>query len=184
MKLRPHAITLHGDRVTLRPLTEDDWDLLLAWNSDPEVLYYAEGDDVGAYTLVEVQAIYRTVSQTAFCFIIEVGGVPIGEGWLQAMNLSRILDRYPDADCRRIDLVIGEKAYWGRGLGTDVIRLLSAFAFEDQGADLVFGCDVADYNAASFRAFEKAGFSVAARITQPRGKKARVCYDLVRGPSS
>ena len=98
-------------------MTEDDWDILLKWNSDPEVLYYSEGDNITSRNLEEVQGIYRWVSQTAFCFMIEVGGMPIGECWLQRMNLERILEKYPNADCRRIDLMIGEKAFWGQGLG-------------------------------------------------------------------
>ena len=71
----------------MRPMTEDNWDLLLRWNNDPEVLYYSEGDEVYSRTLAEVQAIYRGVSQQAICFIAEVGGMPIGEGWLQRLNL-------------------------------------------------------------------------------------------------
>jgi RimJ/RimL family protein N-acetyltransferase len=64
-----HSITLRSKRVVLRPMTESDWDILLKWNSDPEVLYYSEGDDVQAYRLEDIQGIYRGVSQTAFCFI-------------------------------------------------------------------------------------------------------------------
>jgi RimJ/RimL family protein N-acetyltransferase len=178
VRLRPHSVTLCGERVTLRPMTEDDWDLLLRWNNDPEVLYFSEGDEVCQYTLDQVQQIYRGVSQRAFCFMVEVGGVPIGECWLQQMNLARILDRYPGKDCRRIDLMIGEKAWWGQGLGTDVIHLLVRFAFE-QGADLVFGCDVADSNPASLRAFQRAGFRPEDTLDQPAGAKACRRYDLV-----
>ena len=50
-------------------MTENDWDILLKWNSDPDVLYFAEGDDVNSYTLEQVQQIYRGVSQKAFCFM-------------------------------------------------------------------------------------------------------------------
>jgi len=178
MRLRTHEITLQGPRVTLRPLTEADWPVLHKWNSDPAVLYYSDGRDVSAYTLEQVQAIYRYVSQTAFCFLIELDTQPIGEGWLQQMNLERILQRYPELDCRRIDLLIGEKDLWGQGLGTETIRLLTALAFEQEAADMVWACDVADYNQASRRAFQKAGFVVINEIAQPAGKKARYCYDL------
>jgi aminoglycoside 6'-N-acetyltransferase len=129
MKLRSHTVVLRGPHVVLRPMTEHDWPILLKWNTDPQVLYFAEGDDVSAYTLEQIQEIYRTVSQSAFCFVAEVDHQPVGEGWLQAMNLARILTRYPGQDCRRIDLMIGEKAWWGRGLGTEMIELLTAFAF-------------------------------------------------------
>ncbi|NBD36081.1 MAG: GNAT family N-acetyltransferase, partial [Chloroflexi bacterium] len=122
MKLREHNITLTGKRVVLRPMTEADWPVLLKWNNDPEVLYFSEGDDVGSYSLEQIQMIYRHVSQTAYCFMIEFDGEPIGECWLQEMNLERILEKYPGRDCRRIDLMIGERAFWGQGLGTEVIR--------------------------------------------------------------
>ena len=102
-----------------------DWGLLVKWNSDPEVLYFSDGNDVDSYSLEEVQVIYRGISQNAFMFIIEYGGRAIGECWLQEMNLPRILERYADKDCRRIDLVIGEKKLWGKGLGMETIRLLT-----------------------------------------------------------
>ena len=179
MELRKHKVILQGERVVLHPMTEDDWDVLLKWNSDPDVLYFTEGDDVSVYTLEQVQEIYRGVSQDAFCFIIEVDGNPIGECWLQQMNLERILQKHPGVDCRRIDLMIGEKEFWGRGLGTEVIRLLTAFAFEREKANLAFGCDAADYNPASLKAFQKAGYQVEAEIEQAPGVKARYCYNLI-----
>ena len=55
MKLRKHSLTLPGQRVALRPMTERDWDILLKWNNDPEILYYSEGDDVSSHTLERVQ---------------------------------------------------------------------------------------------------------------------------------
>src|SRR5262249_35709719 len=149
-----------GDRVTLRPMTEQDWDILLAWNNDPVVLYFAEGDHVASRSLHEVRDIYRSSSQNAYTFMIEVEGRVIGECWLQKMNLPRILERWPGRDCRRIDLMIGQKEYWGQGYGTEVIRLLTEFGFEHERADLIFGCDIADYNPGSQKAFEKAGYAM------------------------
>lgn len=163
----------------LRPMTERDWDILLKWNSDPDVLFFTEGDDVDSYSLEQVQDMYRHTSQNALCFIIEVDGSPIGECWLQQMNLERILRKFPGLDCRRIDLMIGEKVYWGQGFGTEVIRLLTSFAIKQAGADLVFGCDIADYNIASRKAFQKIGYRIDAEITQPPNNKARYRYDLV-----
>ena len=97
-------------------MTEEDWNLLLKWNNDPEVLYFSEVDDVASRTLDEVQQIYRCVSQNAFCFIIKVDDQDIGTCWLQQMNLDRILKRYPDCDCRRIDIEIGEKNIGVKGM--------------------------------------------------------------------
>ena len=117
--LRVHDVRLVGPRVVLRPMTEPDWDVILAWNNDPDVLYFSDGDDVRSRTLDEVHRIYRSVCSRAFCFIIEYEDRPIGECWLQEMNLQRIFKRYPGRDLRRIDIAIGEPQRWGRGLGTE-----------------------------------------------------------------
>ena len=178
-QIRPHDVMLSEGRVVLRPMTEADWPLLMMLNNDPEVLYYAEGDDVASRSLDEVQAIYRHVSQAAFCFVIEHDGAAVGDCWLQQLNLERLRERFPGLDCRRIDLEI-EPASWGLGIGGAALRLLVEFAFGREGADAVFACDVADYNGASRRLFERAGFTLFAATDQPPGAKARFTYDLVR----
>ena len=178
MELRTHKFLLKGEHVVLRPMTEEDWDLLLKWNNDPEVLYFSEVDDVASRTLDEVQQIYRGVSQNAFCFIIKVVDQDIGACWLQQMNLDRILKRYPDCDCRRIDIEIREKKYWGKGYGTESIKLLTNFAFESEHTDIVFGCDITDYNHRSLKAFKKARFEIDSKNIQQLRAKAKYLLDV------
>ncbi|MBN2381040.1 GNAT family N-acetyltransferase [candidate division WOR-3 bacterium] len=154
------VITSNGIKVKLRPMTEDDWPVLQKWNTDPEVLYYSEGDDVSSYTPEVVRKIYRGVCANAFCFIVEADDEPVGECWLQRMNLDWILAKHPSKDCRRIDFVIGEKRMWGKGIGTAVVELLTEFGFEHQKADLIFGCSIWDFNSGSQRIMEKAGYEL------------------------
>jgi RimJ/RimL family protein N-acetyltransferase len=182
-QLRQHGVVLEGQtsrgvRIRLRPMAEDDWDLLLKWNNDPDVLYWAEGDDITSRTLHEVQDLYRTVSRTAFCFVIEVGDVPVGECWLQEMNVTRISERHPGLDCRRIDLMIGEKGLWGQGIGTEAIRLLTDFGFRQQSADALFGCFVSDNNPRSYRAFQRVGYQIIETRECDPGGKSRFEYTL------
>ena len=172
LKLREHNVCLKGGLITLRPMMEDDWPLVEKWETDPEVLFWSDGDNVTTRTPEEVRVIFRTVSQQAYCFIIESEGRPIGDCWLQKMNLPEILGKYPGKDCRRIDLAIGEKGLWGKGLGTDVLRVLTKSAFEQEKADIVFGLPES-YNALSRRAFEKAGYTEVMQIPEPPGGKAK-----------
>ncbi len=79
------------------------------------------------------------------CFLAELDGQPVAEAWLQTMNLSRIIETHPGLDCRRIDLSIGEKQHWNKGLGTEIIRALVDFGFAEEKADFIFACDIADY---------------------------------------
>ncbi len=176
-RLRTHEVRLRSGRVTLRPLTEDDWDMVVGWWNDPEIAADADANE-GPYSLGQVQEIMRGISRSAFCFIIEFEGRPVGECWLQAMNLERILRRHPGVDCRRIDIEI-ERTYWGRGIGTAAIRMLVEFGFEREGADAIFAMDVADDNPRSRRAFEKAGFELYDTVPQPSVARASVSHDMI-----
>jgi ubiquinone/menaquinone biosynthesis C-methylase UbiE/RimJ/RimL family protein N-acetyltransferase len=175
--LRGHNVTLTSGNIVLRPMTEKDWDLLLKWNSDAEVLYYAAGGDVTGGSLEDVQDLYRSVSQAAICFVIEVDGKPIGDCWLQRMNMRELIDLFPGQDLRRIDLIIGEKDYWNRGIGSEVIGMLTRFGFEDQHADAIFGL-VEGHNPRSRRAFEKNGYMLHQEHPTD-SPKAEVAWDLM-----
>jgi len=160
-------------------MTEADWNVLLKWNNDPEVLYYSEGGNITSRSLPDMQKMYRGVSRQAYVFMIELYDRPIGECWLQRMNLERVNCRFPGLDVRRIDLTIGEKDWWGRGWGTRIIRLLTRFAFEECSVDILYEPEIADYNPRSRRAFEKNGFVVDQVIPQPEGMKAKAGYDMI-----
>jgi len=176
VELKDHGIVLtsttsKGVEIKLRPMTEEDWPVLEKWNTDPEVLYFSEGDAVTSYSPEMVRRIYRGVCANAFCFIIEVDDKPVGECWLQRLNLDWILKKHPSKDCRRIDLMLGEKDYWGKGIGTTVIELLTEFGFKDQKADLIFGCSIWDYNPGSQRTMEKAGYELYHKRKMEPGSK-------------
>ena len=94
-ELLTHDVVLRGDGVVLRPMTEADWDLLLMWNNDAEVMEFADHDEFKETTLEEVQAHLPLDFYPRHCFIIEVAECPVGEYWLQRMNLERIVDRQP-----------------------------------------------------------------------------------------
>ena len=111
--------------------------------------------------------------------MIEYAGRPIGECWLQEMNLERILKRRPGQDCGRIDITIGEKDYWGRGIGTEAIRLLVEFGFRRAQADAIFGLDIVTHNSRSLRAFQKAGFEPYDAVADAPQEGPRRSFDLV-----
>jgi RimJ/RimL family protein N-acetyltransferase len=174
MVLNTHNYRLTGERVVLRPITEDDWQIIEVWETDPEVIYWADSDPKETRTIEEVQYIFRSVSQNAYCFIVEVENVPIGSCWLQHMNIGEILKKYLDQSCWRIDLALGKES-WGQGFGTDIIHTLTQFAFEHEKADIVFG-GVSDYNERSQRTFIKAGYQPVMKLEDPPGSKAQYTY--------
>ena len=172
MIIKAHDVALSVDNIKLRPMSDDDFDMLLKWNSDEEVLYYAEGNVVESYSLEDIQDIYGSVSQSAFCFIIEVDEIPIGECWLQKMNLKPILEKYPNLNIHRIDLAIGEKEYWGKGIGTKVVRLLTKLGFESETADMIFYMPY-DFNIRSCKTAERVGYKLLDKVVVTDNPKAK-----------
>jgi RimJ/RimL family protein N-acetyltransferase len=168
LALQSHDVTLRGNVVTLRPLAECDWSVLLKWNNDPDVMELADHNAFTECTLLDLQPVYRWISTHAHCFIIEVDGKPIGECWLQRMNLQRIVSAFPGQDVRRIDLMIGEKDLWGRGYGTETIKLLVDFGLYTEQVDAIFGI-VAVGNQRSQRAFKRNGFRLHALVEDDDG---------------
>jgi RimJ/RimL family protein N-acetyltransferase len=77
----------------------------------------------------------------------------------------------------RFGMQIGEADARGRGLGTEVTRLMLDYAFTALGLHNVM-LDVAEYNLAGRRAYEKAGFREIGRRRQADVVAGQV-WDLV-----
>lgn len=180
--IRSHDITLYGGNdgyhIVLRPLSDEHLPYLYKWNAAPEVLYWTEGgEDVPlSYSPEIVHEIYGGISQNNLCFAVEVNGDIIGECWLQKMNLPNVKAMYDETvDVRRIDMAIGEKAYWGKGIGTLFIKMLIDYAFQQEKVD-VLHCFCEDYNVRSKRVWEKNGFKLILTEELPQPQKGKLQY--------
>ena len=60
---------------------------------------------------------------------------------------------------------IGEREYWGKGYGTDVMKLCLQYAFLELGAQRV-SLGVHEYNPRAQRVYEKVGFRLEGRSRQ------------------
>jgi aminoglycoside 6'-N-acetyltransferase len=180
--IKSHEVTLYGQseplKITLLPLCDTYLPLLYKWCADPEVLYWTEGgkDIIRSYDKETVHKIYGGVSQNALCFLIEVNNIPVGECWLQKMNLDNVKSMYEkNIDVRRIDMAIGEKDYWNKGIGTASVKILVGHAFNNENVD-VLHCFCEDYNKRSQRVWEKNGFSLILEEALPQPQKGKIQY--------
>ena len=184
--LPTHDIHLTGKRVHLRPFAEADFDAVVRWWDDAEVMDGAEGKENPRYSRAEIEDIYRSTAEKweALLFIIEAEGRMIGETWLQRMNLDRGKTQPPD-NAWRIDIMVGEKDCWGKGYGREAVRLLLRHAFEHLGADRVAAMGVFEFNERSLRMFRACGLREVRRVpdlVERRGRKfAEVDLEITRG---
>lgn len=155
------------DSPSFRPFTAADLPHLARWLREPHVAaWWTMTADEAAF-LDRYVARLEPDSPTRM-YVIDQGGRPIGK-------LQACYDRDP-ADLGPgtvgIDLLIGEPALIGRGLGPVVIdRFVNEIVFAEPTARTAFA-DPDMRNTRSIRAFVKAGFVEQARLATPDGQAA------------
>ncbi len=145
-------VRLEGELVLLRPRVDDDLALFARWHGNPDVRHWLHMSEMPEQSLeIERQRWHIARNDpTRISFVIEtLDGVPIGNIVLIGVDVAH----------RRAELgiAIGEKGDWGRGYGTDAIRVIVRFAFEVlklRRVELITDVD----NERGIRAYEKCGF--------------------------
>jgi RimJ/RimL family protein N-acetyltransferase len=61
-----------------------------------------------------------------------------------------------------VGIGIGERDYWGKGYGTDAMKLVVQYAFEELGLQRV-SLGLHEYNARALKSYEKVGFRLEGR---------------------
>ena len=133
---------LHGEHVTIRPLSPADADALAAQMGDDEDAAPWWGDDPDKIRRWLTEE--RSVS-----LAIEKGGTLIG---------AVLYHEETDPDYRSAGIDISVLApYSGRGYGPDALRALTRYLFEERGHHRI-SIDPAVKNLRAIRAYEKVGF--------------------------
>jgi len=143
---------LEAATVRLRPLEERDLPLLLRWSNDPEVRHWLHRSERPPSTLeLERELLEQRLRDP---LSIEWGIETADGGPIGVVRLRGIDEAHTRAE---LGVYIGEKACWGRGYGTDAIRRVLSFAFEELGLRRIWLITDAD-NARGVRCYEKCGF--------------------------
>lgn len=142
-----------GEKVRLRPIERDDLPRYVEWFGDPKVRRHPAV--YLPFSLTQEERWYESLQERleraddVLLAIETADGVHIGNVGLHSINWK---DRSTE-----LGIVIGEKAYWNQGYGTDAIRTLLGLAFREMNLHRVFLQVDAD-NARGIRCYEKAGF--------------------------
>lgn len=152
--------------MRLVPLdAEKHLDNAILWFNDPEVTQWLLMGDFPMTKLAEREWFEsRSKAQnTEIGFAVEtLDGVHIGFAGIHRIS-------WQDGTAVT-GTVIGDKAYWGQGVGTDVVATRTRYAFEVLGLRLLFsGC--IDGNAASYKMLFKNGYREYGRAPEKLWKR-------------
>lgn len=109
-----------GRTVVLRPVEDDDAELIHRWQNDPEV--WRSMDYERPFSMDDVRGDIERSRAEGHPFVIEVDGRPIGR-----IGLNRFRTR--DRICS-LYLYIGEPEYRGEGHALDAVSTLVGHAFD------------------------------------------------------
>ncbi|GGO13613.1 GNAT family N-acetyltransferase [Micromonospora parathelypteridis] len=157
MKDLSHKPTLTGHLVTLRPVTVDDAEAMIAIMADPEVGRLtgsvSNSADLGVAPPLEGSRDWygsrgATDDRLDLAVVDKATRRLVGEAVLNCWD--------PDARSVSFRTLIGPEGR-GRGLGTEATRLLVRYAFDELGMHRV-GLEVFDFNPRARHVYEKLGF--------------------------
>lgn len=144
-------VTLAGQRCVVRPWRSADAEALVRHANNPHVAMQLRDRFPHPYTRGDAAAFLKhaNTADPPINFAIEVEVAAVG-----GIGFS------PGTDIERYAAEIGYwlgEAYWGRGIVTDALILVSDYAFASRNLLRLFALPFAD-NAASIRVLEKAGY--------------------------
>ncbi|WP_437612013.1 GNAT family protein [Sorangium sp. So ce834] len=154
--------------LTLRPWTAADVDALVKNADDRRIWANLRDRFPHPYTRADAEgwvALCASRAQPAEALAIVVGGEAAG-----AIGLERL------GDVHRCTAEIGYwlgAAYWGRGLATEAVIALTRAGLEQLGLERI-QAGIFDWNRASARVLEKAGYAFEARMRRHVVKDGRV----------
>lgn len=153
----PDSYRLFGERITLRPITIEDTDMVLSWRNSPYVVnsfFYRKPISKGEHiNWLETKVFKGLVYQ----FVVELKetGKPIGVVYLQHFD--------ENGNSMESGVFMSEDMPRGKGYGTEAVKLMNEeFAFRVLSLSGTFA-RVISTNTASLRLHEKAGFVETSR---------------------
>lgn len=142
-----------GEKIRLRAYRREDIPMAQAFLNDPEVRRLLAPGIPYPYTLENEYAWYDQLSalKDAYDFAIETleGSRYIGGCGIANVDWKNRL--------AEVGIFIGDHGFWGKGYGTDALRVLMRFAFEEMNLNKI-KLNVYDFNTRAIRSYRKCGF--------------------------
>lgn len=164
---------IDGEKVRLRPVEERDLPHFVQWLKDRELARWLEHLE-SAPTLEEEYEWWHDKRSDPDSVLWAIDSP---EGCLIGTIELRLTMR---AERAEMGVAIHDKTQWGKGLGTDAVRLVVDYAFDELNLNRV-GLTTDEENARAIRCYEKVGFVREGLLRQHRLLDGRFGNTVVMG---
>lgn len=156
---------LTGQLVKLRAYEWDDLDRCHAWINDPEVTLHLGKDVTYPVSRAQEEEWLRGAMQQTRPPEITYAIETLAEGrHIGSVGFHHVLGTAHSAE---LGIMIGDKTCWDRGFGTDAIRTMLRFGFDELNLNRI-SLTVSDNNARGIACYLKCGFTEEGRLRQDR----------------
>lgn len=171
----PHLI---GRKIRLREYRLEDLVPIRRWVNNPDVVRYLSDIFLFPHTLEDTEAYLRAKMEQSRDdnrgFVIADAATEL---FIGQINLDGIdwKNRYA-----KIGIVIGSPEHCGQGFGTEAMRLLIDFAFDELNLNRL-ELEVYDFNERARRCYASCGFKEEGRLRQRQFKDGRYADVILMG---
>ena len=169
---------MEGKLVRLRAYEKSDLDAVMKWVNEEEVTDLLGGDllvypvsSLAEEKFVEAAANPSDKQKT---FVIETLNNPRYIGGI-SFNVINWLNRSAG-----LGIVIGDKSLWGKGYGSDAMRVLMRLAFDKMNLHRLW-LHVHDHNPRAIKSYEKCGFRREGVLREDHFARGRYHDTIVMG---
>ena len=164
-------IKINGERIYLKTLAEKNATReYCKWLNDPEVNKYLETRQA---TINELKEYIKEKNKNTGCLFLGIfsreNRKHIGNIKLEPIDLR--------VHKATMGILIGDKNYWGMGIGTEATKLILRYGFYKLGLKKI-NLSVISENKAAIKVYEKAGFKIN-RIEKESIRHEQKLFDKV-----
>ncbi len=142
-----------SERITFRPLDTDDASIFYQWAKDKQVTQYSLSSFAYPQSKTDISNWLLTINNTdksvSFGVCCKSSGRLIGYAGIASISA---LNR-----CGEYFILIGNKEYWGKGIGTEITSCVTQYGFETLGLHRI-ELTAFSNNQGAIKAYTKAGY--------------------------
>ncbi|SKC82182.1 GNAT family N-acetyltransferase [Maledivibacter halophilus] len=165
-----------GQKVRLREYRKEDIEKAQKYMNDPEMRRLLHPGIPYLYTFEDEEKWFNELSanKDVYNFAIEtikdkkyIGGCGLNKiDWKNSVAV--------------VGIFIGDKEYWGKGYGTDAMKILIKFVFEQMNINKI-KLNVFSFNQRAIKSYEKCGFRKEGILRQEIYRDGRYYDDIIMG---
>jgi len=165
-----------GEKVKLREYRSDDLVKAQAFINDVEVKQMLHPGIPYLYTYQDEENWFETISATndVYSFAIETLD---GKEYIGGCGINNVDWKNSIVE---VGIFIGDKSLWGNGYGTDAMKVLVGFIFDQMNINKI-KLKVFSFNERAIKIYENCGFKKEAILRQEIFRNGRYHDDVVMG---